>query len=43
MQREVLNVLSKKILAGVVDKDLSIVADANWKELYSVTKQAIKP
>ncbi|HQQ02428.1 MAG TPA: AAA family ATPase, partial [Bacteroidales bacterium] len=29
MQREVLNVLSKKILAGDVDKDLTIVADAN--------------
>jgi ATP-dependent Clp protease ATP-binding subunit ClpB len=29
MQREVLNVLSKKILAGDVDKDLIIVADAN--------------
>jgi ATP-dependent Clp protease ATP-binding subunit ClpB len=29
MQREVLNVLSKMILAGSVDKDLIIVADAN--------------
>lgn len=29
MQREVLNVLSKKILAGDIDKDLTIVADAN--------------
>lgn len=29
MQREVLNVLSKKILADDVDKDLTIVADAN--------------
>ena len=28
MQREILNVLSKKILAGDVDKDLIIVADA---------------
>jgi ATP-dependent Clp protease ATP-binding subunit ClpB len=29
MQREVLNVLSKMILSGIVDKDLKIVADAN--------------